>query len=67
MATVDISRMSPRERLDLIGQLWDSLDPQDVPLTPAQTAELERRMATFEADISEAVTLEEIERALDRN
>jgi putative addiction module component (TIGR02574 family) len=50
MTTLDIARLTPRERLDLIGELWDSLAPEDVRLTPAQDAELARRMATFEAD-----------------
>ena len=40
MATLDISRLTPKERLDLIGELWDSLSATDVRLTPAQEAEL---------------------------
>jgi putative addiction module component (TIGR02574 family) len=27
---LDISRLSPKERLDLIGALWDSLTAKDV-------------------------------------
>jgi len=50
MKAFDMTRLTPRERLDLIGELWDSLAPADVRLTPAQDAELGRRMATFEAD-----------------
>ena len=50
MATLDISRLTPKERLDLIGELWDSLSATDVRLTPAQEAELDRRLATFDAD-----------------
>jgi len=65
MMTLDIARMTPRERLDLIGELWDSLAPRDVGLTPAQDAELARRMARFEADVDGAVPWEEIERDLD--
>jgi len=48
MTTAEIDRLSPQERLDLIGALWDSLSPEQVRLTPAQEAELERRMATFD-------------------
>jgi len=47
----DITRLSPQERLSLISALWDSLTDADVPLTPAQEAELEHRMARFEADM----------------
>jgi putative addiction module component (TIGR02574 family) len=30
MPTLDISRLSPKERLDLIGELWDSLAAEEV-------------------------------------
>ena len=42
---VDIKSMSPAERLTLVEELWDSLSPAEVPLTPAQSAELDRREA----------------------
>jgi len=58
MTTLDIARLTPQERLDLIGALWDSLEPEEVRLTPGQEAELERRMATFEADKRGAVAWE---------
>jgi putative addiction module component (TIGR02574 family) len=32
--SLDIARLTPKERLDLIGELWDSLAPEDVSLTP---------------------------------
>jgi putative addiction module component (TIGR02574 family) len=41
---VDIERLSPAERLDLIERLWDSLSEDDVPVTDAQHRELERRL-----------------------
>ena len=56
----DVTRLSVRERLDLIGQLWDSLAEDDVQLTAAQRAELDRRLATLENDRSRAVTWEEL-------
>jgi putative addiction module component (TIGR02574 family) len=43
----EITRLSPDERLSLIAQLWDSLEDQQVQLTPAQQAELERRLAAI--------------------
>jgi putative addiction module component (TIGR02574 family) len=61
MTTLDIARLTPRERLDLIGELWDSLTPEDVRLTPEQEAELALRMTTFETDASAAVPWETIE------
>lgn len=54
MTVVDLDRLTPREKLDLIGELWDSLNAADIALTPAQEAELARRMETFETDIKSA-------------
>lgn len=61
MTTLDIARLSPQERLDLIGALWDSLAADDVSLTPAQSDELARRMTTFEADVLKAIPWDDIE------
>ena len=66
MTRPEIDRMTPKERLDLIGELWDSLTPEDVKLTPAQDAELARRMATFEADAKSAVPWDEVDADLAR-
>jgi putative addiction module component (TIGR02574 family) len=66
MATLDISRLTPKERLDLIGELWDSLSAHDVPLTPAQEAELGRRLANFDEDIRTAIPWEQIDAELGR-
>jgi putative addiction module component (TIGR02574 family) len=66
MTTIDIARLTPQERLDLIGALWDSLTPEDVRLTPAQEAELDRRMATFDADKLSAVAWETIDAEFER-
>ena len=60
----EITRLSPDERLTLIAQLWDSLDDDQVPLTAAQQAELERRLATLEHDRSESVTWEALKAEL---
>jgi putative addiction module component (TIGR02574 family) len=44
--SIDITALTPEERLDLLEQLWDSLTPtpEDVPLTKAQRAGLDRRL-----------------------
>lgn len=41
MSIIDIAKLSPEERLE---QLWDSLSPEAVPMTDAQTEELDRRL-----------------------
>jgi len=48
---IDISRLTPRERLELLEQLWDSLDPAEAaPICPELQEELERRSAEAAAD-----------------
>lgn len=48
MSHVDIQSMTPTERLALMGELWDSLAPEDVPVTDAERAELDRRLDEME-------------------
>ena len=62
----EISRLSPEERLTLIGQLWDSLDDSTIPLAAAQQAELARRLETFAHDRQHAVTWDELRAELAR-
>ncbi len=62
----EITRLTPAERLTLIGELWDSLDPADVPVTSAQRAELERRLDSFEQDRSAGITWEQLKAQLER-
>jgi putative addiction module component (TIGR02574 family) len=55
MTEMDISRLSAGERLDLIGRLWDSLETDDIALTPAQRVELDRRLETADADLATSI------------
>jgi putative addiction module component (TIGR02574 family) len=59
---IDISKLSPEERLDLIEELWDSLstDPAGIPLTEAQADELDRRLAEMEQDDSLGIPWETV-------
>ena len=50
----------------LIAALWDSLDESQVPLTPTQQAELERRLASLDHDRAEGVTWETLRGELER-
>ena len=58
----EISRLSPTERLSLIGQLWDSLSDEDIPVTSAQRNELKRRLATL--DHAQSVTWDSLKTEL---
>ena len=51
----ELARLSPRQRLDLIESLWESLDDEDVPVTDAQRAELDRRIAGFHQDGEQSI------------
>jgi putative addiction module component (TIGR02574 family) len=51
----ELARLSPRQRLDLIEFLWESLDDEDVPVTDAQRAELDRRIAAFDQDREQSI------------
>ncbi len=57
---LDIAQMTPDERLDLIGELWDSLTPADVPLSDEQRAELNRRLDRLDAEGSRGSAWSEV-------
>ena len=52
----EIGRLTPSERLALIAQLWDSLQQDELPLTEAQRAELESRLASLDEGRRNGVT-----------
>ena len=56
----EIIKLSPAERLALIGELWDSLEDKDVPLTKAQEEELDLRLENLEEDRKRAITWEDL-------
>lgn len=41
---IDVSALTPTEKFELIDELWQSLSPDDLALTPEQQAELDRRL-----------------------
>lgn len=62
----EIVRLSPPEPLALIAQLWESLDLDQIPLLPAQQAELERRLASLDEDRRHAYTWETLKAELEQ-
>ena len=66
MTILDFSHLTTEERLTLIDQLWDSLEPEAKPLTAAQTAEINRRLKTLDEDIKHGIDAEDLEAELDR-
>lgn len=43
-----VSTLSPADRLELIGVVWDTLSPEDLPVTDAERALLDSRLADME-------------------
>jgi putative addiction module component (TIGR02574 family) len=60
----EITKLSPPERLALIGDLWDSIPDAEVPTLSPQRRELERRLASFEQDRSQGVSWEQLKAEL---
>ena len=60
----EITRLSPPERLALIGELWDSLGGVDLPPSDAQKSELARRLERFDQDRADGVGWAELKMEL---
>jgi putative addiction module component (TIGR02574 family) len=62
MQGLDFSQLSVAERIILVEQIWDSIaaDQAGVPLTPAQEAELDRRMEAHRRSPQEGASWEEV-------
>ncbi len=61
-SALDIHRLSREEQLDLLDELWKVLgrDPQALPLSEAQRAELDRRLDDLERDGPVGLTWDEV-------
>lgn len=60
----ELLKLSPSERLLLAQNLWDSLDPEDIPLTALQKDELDRRKAAYQANPSFGRSWEDVKRRI---
>jgi putative addiction module component (TIGR02574 family) len=63
---IDIDKLAPEERLELIGDLWDSLrmQPDSVRVTNAQREELDRRLDDLDRGGAGVVSWDEAKRRL---
>ncbi len=64
----EIRSLSVKERLRLLGEIWESLsaEPAELPLTTAQRKELDRRIAAHRRDPSAARPWAEVRAKLER-
>jgi putative addiction module component (TIGR02574 family) len=63
MTSLGLERLSVAERLQLVQEIWDSIGPsvEQLPLTPAQRKELDRRLAALQADPANVIPCDEVE------
>ena len=66
MPAIDYRHMTTAEKLDLIGEIWDSIDQETIALTDEQAAELDRRLATLDEDIKDGRDAAEVSAELRR-
>ncbi len=52
-----ISSLSPADRPEFIGKIWDTLSPDDLPVTYAERALLDARLADMEAQPGRSISL----------
>ena len=62
LESLGIDRLPVAERIVLVQQIWDSIaaDPDQVPLTQPQRAELERRIDDDDADPDDTIPWEQV-------
>jgi len=61
-----VSGLSPADRLELIGKVWDTLSPEDVPVTDGERALLDARLADMEAHPDDQSPWPEVKASLER-
>jgi putative addiction module component (TIGR02574 family) len=61
---IDVKGLTPEERLALLEEIWDSLEPEAVPVTDAQRRELDRRLDVLECDRDLGIPWDEVLRQI---
>jgi len=62
----ELVRLTPPERLELISQLWDSLEADQLPLTAAQEAELDYRLESLDLYRREGISWDALKAELEQ-
>jgi putative addiction module component (TIGR02574 family) len=60
----DIAKLSLTEKIQLVEDLWDSIlqESAEIPLTPVQKAELDRRLEAHQQDPHAVSSWEEVKK-----
>jgi putative addiction module component (TIGR02574 family) len=61
-----VTSLSPADRLELIGAVWDSLAPDDLPVTDAERVLLDARLADMEDNPDDQSPWSEVKARLER-
>jgi len=61
-----VASLSPADRLELISAVWDTLLPDDLPVTEAERALLDARLADLEANPDDQSPWPEVKARLER-
>jgi putative addiction module component (TIGR02574 family) len=61
-----VTSLSAADRLDLIGVVWDTLSPEDLPVTDAERALLDARLADMERNPDDQNSWPEVRARLER-
>jgi putative addiction module component (TIGR02574 family) len=65
LTELGIDRLSVADRLELIGQIWDTLPPDaEIPIPDWHIRELEKRLAAADADPGAAIPWETVKARL---
>jgi len=62
----DFSHLSPEERIQLAEDLWDSLEPTEVPISEEVGAELDRRLERHRQDPGRGRPAEDVLRDIEQ-
>ena len=61
-----VTNLSPADRLELIGIVWDTLSSDDLPVTDAERALLDARLADMESNSDDQSPWPEVQARLER-
>lgn len=61
-----IRNLEPADRLEVIGVVWDSLSPTDLPLKDAERDLLDARLADMQANPNDQISWADVKKRLDK-